>query len=154
MAIGVTNQRESVVVWDRNTGAPLYKAIIWLDNRTTTTVDELIQSIPNNSKNINYLQPLCGLPLSPYFSALKLRWLMTNVPTVKRAIENGTAMFGTIGTLLEMRRNFPLKTLVNFETPLLCCRLLAHIQFDWRRHKRRSSCYRCDQCFTHHVDEH
>lgn len=99
VAIGVTNQRESVVVWDRTTGAPLHKVIVWLDNRTTTTVDELIQSIPNNSKNINYLQPLCGLPLSPYFSALKLRWLQTNVSTVKKAIKSGSALFGTIGKL-------------------------------------------------------
>lgn len=93
----MTNQRESVIVWDRRTGEPLYNAIIWLDNRTTTTVDDLIESIPNNSKNINYLKPLCGLPLSPYFSALKLRWLRDNVPSVKKAMDNGDALFGTLG---------------------------------------------------------
>lgn len=99
VAVGVTNQRESVIVWNRHTGEPIHNAIIWLDNRTTTTVDDLIESIPNNSKNINYLKPLCGLPLSPYFSALKLRWLRDNVPAVKKAMDHGDAMFGTIGEL-------------------------------------------------------
>lgn len=97
VAVGVTNQRESVIVWNKHTGEPLYNAIIWLDNRTTSTVDDLVESIPNNSKNINYLKPLCGLPLSPYFSALKLRWLRDNVSAVKKAMDNGDALFGTIG---------------------------------------------------------
>lgn len=96
VAVGITNQRESVIVWDRQTGKPLYNAIIWLDNRTASTVEELLQSIPNNSKNISYLKPLCGLPLSPYFSALKLRWLKDNVPHVSKAMASGTCMFGTI----------------------------------------------------------
>ncbi|KAM7363569.1 glycerol kinase 1 [Cochliomyia hominivorax] len=100
IAVGITNQRESIIVWNRHTGEPLHNAIIWLDNRTTTTVDELIESIPNNSKNINYLKPLCGLPLSPYFSALKLRWLHDNVPSVKKAMDNGDALFGTIDSWL------------------------------------------------------
>lgn len=103
VAVGVTNQRESVIVWNRHTGEPLHNAIIWLDNRTTTTVDDLIESIPNNSKNINYLKPLCGLPLSPYFSALKLRWLHDNVPVVKKAMDNGDALFGTIGKLRKIK---------------------------------------------------
>lgn len=95
--MGITNQRESSVVWDRDTGKPLYNAIIWLDNRTSVTVDQLVASIPNNSKNIEYLKPLCGLPLSPYFSALKLRWLRDNVDSVRKAMDEGNAMFGTIG---------------------------------------------------------
>jgi len=100
VAVGVTNQRESTIVWDRITGKPLANAIIWLDNRTTTTVDDLVDSIPNNTRNINYLKPLCGLPISPYFSALKLRWLKDNVPSVNKAMEDGTAMFGTVDTWL------------------------------------------------------
>lgn len=100
VAVGITNQRESSIVWDRRTGKPLYNAIIWLDNRTSVTVDQLVESIPNNSKNIEYLKPLCGLPLSPYFSALKLRWLRDNVPAVTKAMNDGDAMFGTIDTWL------------------------------------------------------
>ena len=92
-----------MVVWNRHTGEPLHNAIIWLDNRTTTTVDDLIESIPNNSKNINYLKPLCGLPLSPYFSALKLRWLRDNIPSVKKAMDNGDALFGTIGNVVKIK---------------------------------------------------
>ncbi|XP_033161292.1 glycerol kinase [Drosophila mauritiana] len=100
VTIGITNQRESTVVWDRNSGQPLVNAIIWLDNRTTSTVEELLETIPNNARNINYLRPLCGLPLSPYFSGVKLRWLRDNVPVVSQAMEKGTAMFGTIDTWL------------------------------------------------------
>ncbi|XP_017057935.2 glycerol kinase 2 [Drosophila ficusphila] len=100
ITIGITNQRESTVVWDKNTGEPLVNAIIWLDNRTTSTVEQLLETIPNNARNINYLRPLCGLPLSPYFSGVKLRWLRDNVPVVSQAMEKGTAMFGTIDTWL------------------------------------------------------
>lgn len=96
MAVGITNQRESVVVWDRRTGLPLHDAIIWSDNRTTTTVDKLLNTTPD--RNINYLKEICGLPLSTYFSALKLRWLYDNDEKVRASIENNTAMFGTIGT--------------------------------------------------------
>ncbi|XP_023172407.1 glycerol kinase isoform X1 [Drosophila hydei] len=100
LAIGITNQRESTLIWDRNTGEALANAIIWLDNRTTSTVEDLLETIPNNARNINYLRPLCGLPLSPYFSGVKLRWLKDNVATVKRAMDAGDAMFGTIDTWL------------------------------------------------------
>ncbi|XP_055373223.1 glycerol kinase [Condylostylus longicornis] len=99
-AIGITNQRESTVVWDKNTGKPYHNAIIWLDMRTSSTVDYLLQKIPNHSKNINYLKPLCGLPLSPYFSALKLRWLKDNVPRVSQAMDLGNLLFGTIDSWL------------------------------------------------------
>lgn len=71
-----------------------------MDNRTSSTVDDLVASIPNNAKNINYLKPLCGLPLSPYFSALKLRWLKDNVLQVQKAMEDGSCMFGTVDSWL------------------------------------------------------
>ncbi|KAH8303834.1 hypothetical protein KR018_008993 [Drosophila ironensis] len=100
VTIGITNQRESTVVWDRNTGEALFNAIIWLDNRTTSTVEELLETIPNNARNINYLRPLCGLPLSPYFSGVKLRWMRDHVPEVSKGMEAGTAMFGTIDSWL------------------------------------------------------
>lgn len=97
-AVGITNQRETTIVWDSVTGEPLYNAIVWLDARTATTVEELLETIPTRSKN--YFQPLCGLPLNSYFSALKLRWLIDNVPRVKEAIQTKRCMFGTVDTWL------------------------------------------------------
>lgn len=98
VAIGITNQRESTVAWDPSTGKPLYNAIIWLDMRTTSTVDELLSRVPK--KNKNCLKKLCGLPLSPYFSALKMRWLMQNVQQVKDAVKQNRCCFGTIDSWL------------------------------------------------------
>ncbi|KAK0080222.1 hypothetical protein PV325_000266 [Microctonus aethiopoides] len=99
-AVGITNQRETTVVWDKKTGEPLHNAIVWLDMRTITTMEDVLESIPNKTRNKNYLKPLCGLPMSPYFSALKIRWLIDNVPKIKQASEAGTCAFGTIDTWL------------------------------------------------------
>lgn len=96
VAVGVTNQRESTIAWDRTTGKPLYNSIVWLDTRTSTTLDKILEVVPN--KNKNYLAPLCGLPLSPYFSALKINWLMNNVPQVKLAIDEDRCCIGTVDT--------------------------------------------------------
>lgn len=98
VAVGITNQRETTVVWDALTGEPLHNAIVWLDMRTTSTVDAILETVPN--KSLNYLKPLCGLPISPYFSALKLRWLMENVPKVRQAIEEKRCRVGTVDTWL------------------------------------------------------
>lgn len=100
VAVGITNQRESTIVWDKHTGEPLHNSIVWLDMRTASTVDQLLNNVPNKTRNKNYLKPLCGLPLSPYFSALKLRWLYDNVPKIRRAMDNGSCLFGTVDTWL------------------------------------------------------
>lgn len=100
VAIGVTNQRESTLVWDKTTGEPLYNSIVWLDVRTSSTVEQLLDSVPNRTRNKNYLKPLCGLPLSPYFSAVKLKWLQDNVPKVKKAMASGNCLFGTVDSWL------------------------------------------------------
>merc|ERR1711988_180785 len=91
--IGITNQRESTVIWDSNTGKALANAIIWCDGRTETTVNKMLGKC---EKDKYFLQKKTGLPLSTYFSALKVKWLIDNVPEVKIAVENGTAAFGTI----------------------------------------------------------
>ncbi|XP_076234211.1 glycerol kinase 3 isoform X2 [Calliopsis andreniformis] len=96
VAVGITNQRETTIVWDSITGEPLYNAIVWMDMRTTATIDDLLKSIRN--QNINYLKPLCGLPINPYFSALKLKWLLDNVPRVQEALKQNRCMFGTVDT--------------------------------------------------------
>ncbi|XP_076292299.1 glycerol kinase 3 isoform X2 [Lasioglossum baleicum] len=98
VAVGITNQRETTVVWDSVTGEPLYNAIVWMDMRATSIVDDILKKIRNQNKD--YLKPLCGLPISPYFSALKLKWLLQNVPRVQEALEKKRCMFGTIDSWL------------------------------------------------------
>ncbi|XP_067109619.1 glycerol kinase-like isoform X1 [Osmerus mordax] len=97
-AVGVTNQRETTVVWDKDTGKPLYNAIVWLDLRTQSTVERLINKTPGQNKN--YLKHKTGLPISTYFSAVKLRWLMDNVEEVREAVQSHRAMFGTVDAWL------------------------------------------------------
>ncbi|XP_004848062.1 glycerol kinase 2 [Heterocephalus glaber] len=96
-AIGVSNQRETTVVWDRLTGQPLYNAVAWLDLRTQSTVEVLSKKIPGNN---NFVKSKTGLPLSTYFSAVKLRWLLDNERKVQKAVEEGRALFGTIDSWL------------------------------------------------------
>uniref|UniRef100_A0AAY4BCD7 Probable glycerol kinase n=1 Tax=Denticeps clupeoides TaxID=299321 RepID=A0AAY4BCD7_9TELE len=113
-AIGVTNQRETTLVWDKETGLPLYNAIgvsacqfegfkkvlsalsVWMDLRTQSTVDRLISKTPGGNKN--HLKT--GLPISTYFSAVKLRWLMDHIEEVAHAVDTHTAMFGTVDSWL------------------------------------------------------
>ncbi|XP_037617638.1 glycerol kinase isoform X2 [Sebastes umbrosus] len=97
-AIGVTNQRETTLVWDKETGEPLYNAIVWLDLRTQSTVERLINKTPGRNKN--HLKHKTGLPISTYFSAVKLRWLMDNVVEVHEAVLSHRAMFGTVDSWL------------------------------------------------------
>ncbi|KAF7230165.1 transcript variant X1 [Nothobranchius furzeri] len=97
-AIGVTNQRETTLVWDKETGEPLYNAIVWLDLRTQSTVERLINKTPGRNKN--HLRHKTGLPISTYFSAVKLRWLMDNVSEVHEAVMSHRAMFGTVDSWL------------------------------------------------------
>ncbi|XP_026122406.1 glycerol kinase-like isoform X2 [Carassius auratus] len=97
-AVGVTNQRETTIVWDKDTGEPLYNAIVWLDLRTQSTVERLINKTPGRNKN--HLKHKTGLPISTYFSAVKLRWLMDNVEKVHEAVLSHRAMFGTVDSWL------------------------------------------------------
>lgn len=92
--IGITNQRETTVVWDSITGKPLYNAIIWNDIRTTSTVDQVLARIPEQNKN--HFKNIVGLPVSPYFSALKIRWLKDNVAAVRKACREKRCKAGTI----------------------------------------------------------
>ncbi|KAI6649283.1 hypothetical protein LOD99_11650 [Oopsacas minuta] len=96
--IGITNQRETTILWDKTTGRPLGPAIVWCDSRTADLAEQYIQK--TKSKSINDLQLKCGLPIHPYFSALKIRWLIDNVELVKEALEDGRLAFGTVDTWL------------------------------------------------------
>lgn len=94
--VGITNQRESTVVWDRTTGVPLCDAILWLDTRTRDTVAALEEELGGQDT----LRERCGLPVSTYFSGVKLRWLLDNNPSVAAAISDGSAKVGTVDSFL------------------------------------------------------
>ncbi len=94
-AIGITNQRETVVAWDRVTGEPLTNAIVWQDRRTEPLCAEL-----RAAHHEAGVQARTGLLLDPYFSGTKMRWMLDNVPEVRAAAEKGTLAFGTIESWL------------------------------------------------------
>ena len=92
-AIGVTNQRETVVVWDRRTGEPVHNAIVWQDTRTQPAIDRLIAE-----RGVDAFADLTGLPLAAYFSASKLAWILDHVDGAREAAEAGHLLFGTTDT--------------------------------------------------------
>lgn len=94
-AIGITNQRETTLLWDRRTGKPYYNAIVWQDTRTKDICDKLAQEGGQDR-----FRPVCGLPLATYFSGPKINWILENVPGVRAAAERGDALFGNIDTWL------------------------------------------------------
>jgi glycerol kinase len=94
-AIGITNQRETTVVWDRKTGKPIYNAIVWQDRRTATYCDEL-----KAAGNANMIQQKTGLVIDAYFSGTKLKWILDNVAGAREKAANGELAFGTIDSWL------------------------------------------------------
>ncbi|XP_050345692.1 glycerol kinase-like isoform X2 [Nymphalis io] len=98
VGIGITNQRETTIVWNSTTGEPLYSAIVWLDVRTSKIVDDLIKT--KGAQCINAVTQTSGLPLSTYFSSVKLKWLLENVPAIKQAVIEGECMAGTVDSWL------------------------------------------------------
>jgi glycerol kinase len=91
VAIGITNQRETTVVWNRRTGRPIHRAIVWQDRRTAKQCDELLRAGLNSQ-----VRDLTGLVLDPYFSATKLQWLLDHVRGARDRAEAGDLLFGTI----------------------------------------------------------
>jgi glycerol kinase len=92
-AIGITNQRETAVVWDRQTGRPLCNAIVWQCTRT----DEICRQLEKEGGQDRF-RVKTGLPIATYFSGPKIKWILDNVPGARSAAENGRALFGTIET--------------------------------------------------------
>jgi glycerol kinase len=90
-AVGITNQRESTVVWDRDSGEPIYNAIVWQDTRTEPLVRTLA-----GEEGVDRLREQTGLPLSSYFSGPKVTWLLENVPGARARAEAGELAFGTL----------------------------------------------------------
>jgi glycerol kinase len=94
-AFGITNQRETTLVWNRSTGVPYHNAIVWQDTRTGDMVNELTAKYGADG-----LREKTGLPFATYFSGLKLKWLLENVDGLRQDAENGEAIFGNIDTWL------------------------------------------------------
>lgn len=96
-AVGITNQRETTVAWDRHTGRQLCNAVVWCDMRTQEVVSEIVAA---NGGNVNLLTETCGLPFSTYFSALKMVWMLRNEDAVRKAHDEDRLCFGTIESWL------------------------------------------------------
>ena len=94
-AIGITNQRETTLIWDRHTGRPLHNALVWQDTR----VDGLVASYAKDG-GIDRFRAITGLPLASYFAGLKLRWLLDTVKGARKRAEAGDVLFGTIDSWL------------------------------------------------------
>jgi glycerol kinase len=92
-AIGITNQRETTILWDRKTGQPIYNAIVWQDRRTA----EACEKLKPHEKTV---QEKTGLLLDPYFSATKIAWILDNVAGARKRAEDGELAFGTVDTWL------------------------------------------------------
>ncbi|AOX44161.1 glycerol kinase [Spiroplasma sp. NBRC 100390] len=98
VGIGITNQRETVVMWDKRSGLPIYNAIVWQDRRTTKYCDELIAQGKSE-----LVQTKTGLIINPYFSATKIKWILDNVEGARQLANDNNLLFGTIDTWLIYR---------------------------------------------------
>lgn len=94
-AVGIANQRETAVLWDRRTGVPVAPAVVWQDTRTDTLVDEL-----SRRPDAHVVRERCGLPLATYFSAPTVRWLLDNTNGLRERAERGDVLFGTMESWL------------------------------------------------------
>src|SRR5215467_14178975 len=97
-AVGITNQRETTVLWNRKTGKPVTNAIVWQDTRVADYVSQY-----SSAGGVDRFRSRTGLPLSTYFSNLKIRWILDHVPGIRVEAEGGDILFGTIDTFLTWR---------------------------------------------------
>ena len=96
-SIGITNQRETTILWDKKTGKPLYNAIVWQCRRTEEKVKAMLQKNPSLDEMV---YDKTGLKLDPYFSASKIEWILDNVEGAREKAEKGEVLFGTVDTYL------------------------------------------------------
>ena len=94
-ALGITNQRETTIVWDKKTGKPYGNAIVWQDTRTRFLCDKLAEV-----EGKDRFRERCGLPLATYFSGPKIKWMLDNIPGLREAANRGDAIFGNVDTFL------------------------------------------------------
>ena len=93
LSIGITNQRETTVLWNKLTGKPIYRAIVWQDKRTSSYCEKI-----KNKKLDRFIQKKTGLILDSYFSATKIRWILNNIKISKKLLKQNNLLFGTIDT--------------------------------------------------------
>ena len=98
LTIGITNQRETTILWDRITGKPVYNAIVWQDRRTSNFCEKL-----RKRKKETLIYNKTGLLIDPYFSATKVKWIIENVPQAKKLLKRKQLLFGTVDTFLLWR---------------------------------------------------
>ena len=96
LGIGITNQRETTIVWDKRTGNPVYNAIVWQDTRTS----DYCQKLKNDDEFEEYVRKSTGLVIDSYFSATKINWILNNVKGARKKAESGDLIFGTVDTWL------------------------------------------------------
>ena len=94
-ALGITNQRETTIIWDRKTGKPYGNAIVWQDTRTRFICEQLAEV-----EGKDRFRERCGLPLTTYFSGPKIKWMLDNIPGLREAVNQGDAIFGNVDTFL------------------------------------------------------
>ena len=94
-AIGITNQRETTIVWDRKTGKPVYNALVWQSRQSNDLCEKVIRSGYSN-----YIKEKTGLTVDPYFSASKIRWILDHIDEGQQRALNGELMFGTVDSWL------------------------------------------------------
>lgn len=99
-AVGITNQRETTVLWDKRTGEPLYNAIVWTDTRTAAMMREF-----KKKEGADKIPDICGLPISTYSSVGRVLWILENVPKAKEVYDSGNLSFGTIDAWLVYQLN-------------------------------------------------
>ena len=95
-AIGITNQRETTILWDKGTGKPIYNAIVWQCRRTA----EMCEEIKKDKELCDYIKEHTGLVVDAYFSATKIKWVLENVPGARILADAGQLLFGTVETWL------------------------------------------------------
>jgi len=95
LTVGITNQRETTILWDKKTSKPVYNAIVWQDRRTA----EFCKKLKTNKKE-KYINKKTGLLIDPYFSATKIKWILDNVPKAKKLAKKNDLLFGTVDTFL------------------------------------------------------
>jgi glycerol kinase len=98
-ALGITNQRETTVIWERKTGKPIYNALVWQDRRTA----DICKQLREETANVDLVQSKTGLLIDPYFSATKIMWLLDNIPGAREQAKRGELAFGTIDAFLLWR---------------------------------------------------
>jgi len=95
LTIGITNQRETTILWDKRTGKPIYNAIVWQDRRTA----EFCKKFKTNNRE-KIINRKTGLLIDPYFSGTKIKWILDNVAKAKKLVKNNNLLFGTVDTFL------------------------------------------------------